>query len=202
VVGVKGQVQQRGVERRQAILSAAIEVFARNGFRGSAINDIGARAGISGTGVLHHFGSKAGLLFAVIQERDRLAEVGFRDLADAGGLEMLRGLIRYARKGLEEPGLNALHSVLLVEGLGSDSITHDYFVARMGQVTRLLAEGLAQGQAAGEIRHDVDVDATAVAARRAPIDCRSVHDVSRRTDYQHLRLTLTCRAIECDGVPP
>lgn len=161
VVGVKGQVQQRGVERRQAILSAAIEVFARNGFRGSAINDIGARAGISGTGVLHHFGSKAGLLFAVIQERDRLAEVGFRDLADAGGLEMLRGLIRYARKGLEEPGLNALHSVLLVEGLGSDSITHDYFVARMGQVTRLLAEGLAQGQAAGEIRHDVDVDATA-----------------------------------------
>jgi AcrR family transcriptional regulator len=161
MVGVKGQVQQRGVARRQAILEAAIEVFAEHGFRGSAINEIGARSGISGTGVLHHFGSKAGLLFAVIQERDRRAQLEFRELADAGGLDMLRGLIRYAHQGVAEPGLNALHTVLLVEGLGDDSLTHDYFVTRQARIIDWLAQGIERGKAAGEIRPDVDAAATA-----------------------------------------
>jgi AcrR family transcriptional regulator len=161
VVGVKGQVQQRGVARRQAILEAAIAVFAEHGFRGSAINEIGARSGISGTGVLHHFGSKAQLLFAVLQERDRRAEVEFRQLANTGGIEMLRGLVRYAHQGAAEPGLNALHTALLVEGLSQESLTHDYFVARETAVSRRLAEGIERGKETGEIRADVDADAVA-----------------------------------------
>ncbi len=161
MVGVKGQVQQRGVERRQAILEAAIAVFARDGFRGSAINDIGARAGISGTGVLHHFGSKAQLLFAVIRERDKRAEVAFRELADTGGIEMLRGLRRYAHQAVDEPGLNALHTVLLVEGLAEGSLTHEYFQTRLTRVTRWIADGLERGKGAGEIRGEVDSAATA-----------------------------------------
>jgi AcrR family transcriptional regulator len=163
MVGVKGQVQQRGIERRQAILEAAIDVFARNGFRGSAVNEIGQQAGISGTGVLHHFGSKAKLLFAVIQERDRRAELEFRELAGTGGIEMLRGLMRYARQGVAEPGLNALHSVLLVEGLGQDSLTHDYFLNRMRRIIKWIAEGLERGKETGEIRTDLDSHATAAA---------------------------------------
>ncbi len=161
MVGVKGQVQQRGVARRQAILEAAIAVFAEHGFRGSAINEIGARSGISGTGVLHHFGSKSQLLFAVLQERDRRAEVEFRELAHEGGIEMLRGLIRYAHQGEAEPGLNALHTALLVEGLSADSLTHDYFVARQTSVARWLADGIERGKASGEIRGDVDAAAVA-----------------------------------------
>jgi AcrR family transcriptional regulator len=161
MVGVKGQVQQRGVERRQAILEAAIEVFARNGFRGSAINEIGARAGISGTGVLHHFGSKSKLLFAVIQERDRLAAAEFRELADTGGIEMLRGLMRYAHRAVAEPGLNSLHTVLLAEGLAEGALTHDYFETRLHQVTRRIARGLERGKASAELRDDVDTAATA-----------------------------------------
>jgi AcrR family transcriptional regulator len=163
MVGIKGQVQQRGIERRQAILEAAIDVFARNGFRGSAITEIGQQAGISGTGVLHHFGSKANLLMAVIQDRDRRAESEFRELAGTGGIEMLRGLMRYARQGVAEPGLNALHTVLLVEGLGQETLTHDYFLSRMRRIIKWIAEGLERGKQSGEIRADVETEQTAAA---------------------------------------
>jgi AcrR family transcriptional regulator len=161
MAGVKGQVQKRGVDRRRAILEAAIEVFSKHGFRGSAINEIGARAGISGTGVLHHFGSKSELLFAVIRERDLRAEEEFRELADTGGIDMLRGLVRYAHQAVAEPGLTALHTVLLAEGLADESLTHEYFDTRLRRVTRWLARGLERGKEAGEVRADVDTAATA-----------------------------------------
>jgi AcrR family transcriptional regulator len=162
VAGVKGQVQRRGIERRQAILEAAIEVFARSGYRGSAMNEIGERAGITGTGVLHHFGSKAALLLATIRERDRRAEPGFRSLAELGGVDMLRGLIRYARQGETEPGLNALHTVILAESLEEGTPAHEYFLDRSRLITGQLAKGIDRGKEQGLIR--VDVDSTATAA--------------------------------------
>jgi AcrR family transcriptional regulator len=161
VTGVKGQVQQRGVERRRAILEAAIDVFARTGYRGSAVNEIGEQAGITGTGVLHHFGSKAALLLATIRERDRRAEPGFRSLAENGGIEMLQGLVRYARQADLEPGLNALHTVIMAESLGEDSPAHDYFLDRSRLVVAQLATGIERGKEKGEIRSNVDSAATA-----------------------------------------
>ncbi len=159
--GVKGQVQRRGLERRQAILAAAIEVFARSGYRGSAVNEIGERAGITGTGVLHHFGSKASLLLATIRERDRLAGPGFRSLTEEGGIEMLRGLVRYARQAEDEPGLNALHTVILAESLDDDSPAHAFFLERARAVSSHLAMGIDRGMELGQIRSDVDSKATA-----------------------------------------
>jgi AcrR family transcriptional regulator len=161
VTGVKGQVQQRGVARRQAIVEAAIEVFARTGYRGSAVNEIGELAGISGTGVLHHFGSKAALLLATIRERDRRAEPGFRSLAETGGTDMLRGLVRYARQADTEPGLNALHTVIMAESLGEDTPAHDYFLERSRRVMAQLASGIERGKELGQVRTDVDSAATA-----------------------------------------
>src|SRR5438445_6310992 len=117
MAGVKGQVQRRGVERREAILAAAIEVFAVRGARGGALAEIGERAGTTRAGVLHHFGSKEGLLLAAIKERDRRAGEDFVALGQEGGVALLRGLMRYAQQAEDEPGLSALHITLLVENL-------------------------------------------------------------------------------------
>jgi AcrR family transcriptional regulator len=48
--------------RRQQILAAAAELFARRGFHGVGIDDIGAAVGISGPGVYRHFRNKDALL--------------------------------------------------------------------------------------------------------------------------------------------
>lgn len=48
--------------RRQQILAASAELFARRGFHGVGIDDIGAAVGISGPGVYRHFRNKDALL--------------------------------------------------------------------------------------------------------------------------------------------
>jgi len=52
--------------RKDAILVAACEHFARYGFRGASLRDIARDAGVSLTLLNHHFDNKAGLLSAVV----------------------------------------------------------------------------------------------------------------------------------------
>ncbi|WP_165962645.1 SACE_7040 family transcriptional regulator [Occultella glacieicola] len=48
--------------RREEILAAAADLFARHGYRGVSIYDIGAAVGISGPALYRHFRSKGALL--------------------------------------------------------------------------------------------------------------------------------------------
>ncbi|MBZ2197132.1 TetR/AcrR family transcriptional regulator [Ruania sp. N2-46] len=51
-----------GGSRRDEILAAAADLFARHGYRGVSIYDIGAAVGISGPALYRHFRSKDALL--------------------------------------------------------------------------------------------------------------------------------------------
>src|ERR1700754_4744594 len=59
----------KGRERREAILAAANELFAAQGFRGASLSAIAARVGLSEAGVLHHFPSKEHLLLELLDLR-------------------------------------------------------------------------------------------------------------------------------------
>ncbi|MFO0447973.1 MAG: TetR/AcrR family transcriptional regulator, partial [Pseudomonadota bacterium] len=50
---------------RQALVQAALKLFAERGFAGASIRDLAAEAGVSIGLVRTHFGSKDGLLEAV-----------------------------------------------------------------------------------------------------------------------------------------
>ncbi|MCL6627892.1 MAG: TetR/AcrR family transcriptional regulator, partial [Alicyclobacillus shizuokensis] len=50
--------QQIRDERKEQILAAAAEVFARNGYVGTRIDDIASAAGISKGLIYHYFGGK------------------------------------------------------------------------------------------------------------------------------------------------
>ena len=56
-------------ERRQEIIRAALEVFARNGFGGSTTREIAENAGISEAMIYSHFRNKQDLYTAIIDER-------------------------------------------------------------------------------------------------------------------------------------
>lgn len=53
-------------DRRDALLSAAAELFARSGFNGVSIEDLGAAAGVSGPAVYRHFSGKQAVLGALL----------------------------------------------------------------------------------------------------------------------------------------
>ena len=66
-----GAVRTRDPARRERILLAAAQLVATNGYAATNLADIGAAAGIGGTGIYRHFRSKAALAAALL---DRLLD--------------------------------------------------------------------------------------------------------------------------------
>jgi AcrR family transcriptional regulator len=70
--------------RREATLGAAVNLFRRHGYAGTGVDDIGAAAGITGSGVYRHFRSKQDILVAAFRRTgDRFATEATRALATA-----------------------------------------------------------------------------------------------------------------------
>jgi AcrR family transcriptional regulator len=69
----------KGQRTREAIMSAAVELFRERGFRETSLSDIGAAAGVSGPAIYRYFDSKGELLSALIEE----AAVLWRGTVDA-----------------------------------------------------------------------------------------------------------------------
>lgn len=68
-------IRVRDPGRRDKILQAAIELIARRGYHAVSLADIGAAAGIVGSGIYRHFTSKSAILVALLdQVMDRLLE--------------------------------------------------------------------------------------------------------------------------------
>src|SRR5690606_16346849 len=65
----------RDPKRRERILDAAAVLFSRHGYRSVNLSEIGAEAGIVGSGVYRHFDNKAGILIQLLdQVIDRLLD--------------------------------------------------------------------------------------------------------------------------------
>jgi len=54
--------------RREQILDVAVQVFARNGFHGTSMNDVADAAGVTKPVLYQHFDSKQGLYLALVDE--------------------------------------------------------------------------------------------------------------------------------------
>jgi AcrR family transcriptional regulator len=75
----------RDPARRDKILAAAAELIARRGYHSVSLAEIGAAAGIVGSGIYRHFGSKASILVALLdQVMDRLLASAARVVAADG----------------------------------------------------------------------------------------------------------------------
>jgi AcrR family transcriptional regulator len=99
---------RRGSARRDQILAAAAELFARHGFHGVSIDDLGAAVGISGPGLYRHFPSKEAMLREMLVDiSERLLGEGRRRVAEAGDpVAALRALIGWQIEfALAEPAL-------------------------------------------------------------------------------------------------
>ena len=68
---------ERRSRTRASVLKAAAAVFARRGYHGATLDEIGDRAGVSKGSVYYNFASKQDLFLAVLEERigERLEEI-------------------------------------------------------------------------------------------------------------------------------
>src|SRR5947208_7686092 len=61
--------RQEGREARDELLTAALRVFARRGYRDAGVDEIAAEAGYSKGALYWHFSGKQELLLALLEER-------------------------------------------------------------------------------------------------------------------------------------
>lgn len=92
-----GTRRVRGRLRREEILAAAAGLFARHGFHGVSIDDIGSAVGMSGPGIYRHFPGKEAVLSQMLLDiSQRLLDEGsHRSVAAADASAALDALLRW-----------------------------------------------------------------------------------------------------------
>ena len=99
---------QRGSGRRGQILAVAAELFAKHGYHGVSIADLGAAVGVSGPALYRHFEGKEALLAEMLIGISEHLLAGGQERAAVGGgpQEVLVALVEFqADFALREPEL-------------------------------------------------------------------------------------------------
>jgi AcrR family transcriptional regulator len=151
----------RGEMSRANILDRAARHFAEYGFRGSSAAGIAHEADISEPGLLHHFGSKNGLLMALLEMRYALDESILMADQDLEGLQLLPLLARLVRENVQKKDSVRLSMVMLAESLSTSHPSHTFYKRRYVRAREILAKHLSHAQKLGYMRKDVDPTALA-----------------------------------------
>lgn len=140
---------RKGVERREQIVAVAIEVFGEHGFAGGSVRTIAERVGVSHATLLQHFGSKEGLLTAVLQAWDRrTVEQG---LADVAGLDYFRRLPEVMTAHQTDRGLLELFTTIAAEASNPTHPAHAFIQQRYRANLTTLAGHLQRAVDDGDV---------------------------------------------------
>ena len=123
--------QRKTLERREAVLKAALSVFGARGYNNGALAEIAAQAGMTHAGVLHHFGSKEALLIAVLQYRDGEEVAGIARREQPTGKAFLGHLLDTVRENTTRPGVVQAYAVLSAESVTDGHPAQEYFRGRL-----------------------------------------------------------------------
>jgi AcrR family transcriptional regulator len=149
-------VVAKGKARREEIVAVALEVFAREGYRGTSLREVAARIGVTPAGLLHHFGSRENLLAEVLKRREEMGRESRPDVAGTAA-----GIGEALRDNVATPGLVELHSVLATQAADPTHPAHEYFMARYARMRDRIRTDIEARVASGEWPEGVDPDRTA-----------------------------------------
>jgi TetR/AcrR family transcriptional regulator, fatty acid metabolism regulator protein len=142
-------------DKRQQILDAAVRVFARQGFHSTRVSDIADEAGVAYGLVYHYFPSKDEVLNELFSERWSLLVKAIEE-TDGGTpprdrLLAVAGFIFDSYR--HDPELMKVIIVEVTRAANSFGRTH---LPEIGNAYRLIADIVAEGQAQGAFRDDID----------------------------------------------
>jgi TetR/AcrR family transcriptional regulator, fatty acid metabolism regulator protein len=141
-------------DRRQELLDAAVQVFARKGFRAARVGDIAEQAGVAHGLLYHYFRSKDEVLETIFRDTWQLLVAETERIEESGAPlpEQLRRFARiYLGSWLATP---ELIGVLVREIARSPQVGET--VDEIGGVFRALARMIEVARDRGEVRADCD----------------------------------------------
>ncbi|WP_338811325.1 helix-turn-helix domain-containing protein (plasmid) [Agrobacterium leguminum] len=143
------RMAQQGEQTRATILDAAIELFGRQGFRGTSMSQIAARAGVVQSVLHHHFGSKDRLLIdALSRYYPASTERADIQAIAEGSVEFLDEMLRVTKLNAERPELVRFFSAMSGEALTDGHPAQEFFVKRYESVREGYAAAIIQSKRA------------------------------------------------------
>lgn len=142
-------------DKREAILRAAIKVFAGKGYFNSKVADIAGEAGIADGTVYLYFKSKDDILHSIFDRAmaEFIAE-GRREIANI--TDPVTKLHRIAELHLEKLGADRdLAIVFQVELRGSTKFMQEFSAAGFAEYLDIIRKTIAEGQESGVFRSDL-----------------------------------------------
>jgi AcrR family transcriptional regulator len=151
-------------ERRQQILDAALRCFSRDGFHATTTADIVRESGVSQGTLYLYFATKDDIVVALADDRHQ-GEVFLNALAKSeqdpiAGLMLLVELYGKTLGDQRRADMRRVGIQGWAEALRNPRI-HGSVVGGFSSVRAAIAELIRRGQAAGQIRADVEPDAAA-----------------------------------------
>lgn len=150
--------------RKDDVIRAALAVFGAQGYNNGSLADVAEHAGMTRAGVLHHFGSKAGLLMAMLAYRDGTSLEGtpLQDLPD--GQVFLDHVLLTVKENVERPGVVQAYTLLSSESVAADHPAHEFFRTRITGLRDKLERSLLQVAAPGTTQETARDGASALIA--------------------------------------
>lgn len=147
--------QDSAIVRDQA-LRAAIKLIASQGYDATSMVQVADAAGISPSGLAHHFPSKSALLGAVLEYRDGMDMLP--TTTDSGPWSAFDGLVRLAQTNTERQQLVALYTTMIGEAARPEHPAHAWMLRHYQLVLDLLRDSIRAGQGRGVVREGAPAD--------------------------------------------
>jgi len=147
-------VARRSERSRVAILTAARDLLGETGYAQLTVEAIAARAGVGKQTIYRWWPGKGAVILEALVET-----AGEAALPDTGDLRAdLTVVLRAIVAELADPALSATTRALTIETLGSDELAAQVRDRLLRPQMDAVKERLRAGQAAGQLRADVDLD--------------------------------------------
>ena len=137
-MGRKGSYA-KGIAKREEILTAALEVIAREGYGHASLRELADAVGLTQAGVLHYFDSKEDLFVEVLRRSDQLA---WARVGPPQGAETAERFLANLAGNTKEPGLTQLYVQLSAIAAAGEGPARTYLASRNRDFHRWVAEPL------------------------------------------------------------
>lgn len=190
---------ERRDESGRSLLEAAIAVVARDGVSAATFDAIGREAGYSRGLATQRFGSKRGLIEAVIERLHEEQEAALvrHEIDHMPGLDAVLTFVDVYLRGLSGEHGGRAYFMLLSAAVADATDLRAAFAEEHGRIERRLEALVQKGQAEGSIRREIDADAAALmigsllfgASMQMLVDPGTDLDPIRETSLATLRLS-------------
>lgn len=144
------------MNRKEAILEAAIRLFAEKGYNETPTSEVARTAGVAEGTVFHYFKTKEGILMHILEEMINIYLKGMEEEINgaSSGMEALEKIIRFHFRISEERSKEFLVLIrdIPFNLLKPDSSYWEVVTARISLTIELLKDCIERGQRDGSIR--------------------------------------------------